>query len=96
MKTVILKLTSAIVVAGQVIRPGNLVEVTESEARDLLHRGKAVVATEADAGDAEPAAVTDGDEAPLNPEVEAVSEAVAPKGDAEPAAAPKPKRNGRK
>lgn len=92
MKTVILKLTSAIVVAGQVIRPGNLVEVTESEARDLLHRGKATVATQEDADAAEPAAVTDADDAPLNPAVEAANEAVAPKGDAEPAPAPKPKR----
>ncbi len=41
MNTLILKLTSAIVIAGEVLRAGSLVEVTRSEARDLLARGKA-------------------------------------------------------
>jgi len=63
---VILKLTSAIVVAGQVIKPPALVEMTDSEARNLLHRGKAVVATEAD-GVA--SAVTDTVAGALNPEL---------------------------
>lgn len=40
MNTVILMLTSAIAIAGEVMRAGSLVEVTEDEARDLLHRGK--------------------------------------------------------
>jgi hypothetical protein len=49
LETVILKVTSAIVVGGEVMRAGDLVEVTRSEAKDLLHRGKAELATEADA-----------------------------------------------
>jgi len=49
MKTVHLKLTSAIAVGGHVIKPPSIVEVTEGEAKDLLHRGKAVLATEEDA-----------------------------------------------
>lgn len=48
MNTVVLKLVSAIVIAGRVLRPGALVEVTQSEARDLRIRGKAELATVAD------------------------------------------------
>lgn len=47
--TYTLKLTHAIVVAGEVITPGNLIDVVESEAKDLLRRGKAVLADENDA-----------------------------------------------
>lgn len=72
-KTVVLKVVSAIAVAGQVIRPGGLVEVTESEAKNLLHRGKCVVATEDD-GVEEVDAVTVTPAAPLNPEIEAANE----------------------
>jgi len=50
--TVILKLTHAIVIAGQVIGTGRLIEVTRQEAKDLLHRGKAVLHDE-DVGDDE-------------------------------------------
>lgn len=45
-RTVILKLVSAIAVAGEVLRAGNLIEVTLSEARDLLRRGKAEIHSE--------------------------------------------------
>lgn len=46
--TVILALTSAIAIAGEVLKPGTpdkptLIEVSQDEARDLLHRGKAVL-----------------------------------------------------
>lgn len=41
MKTLILKLTCAIVIGGEVLRAGSLVEVSRGEARDLLSRGKA-------------------------------------------------------
>ncbi|MGO4521122.1 hypothetical protein AB4076_10955 [Dyella sp. 2RAF44] len=44
-----LKLTHAIVVAGEVITPGNLIDMVEHEAKDLLRRGKAVIADESDA-----------------------------------------------
>jgi len=46
--TVILALTSAIAIAGEVLKPGTrdkptLIEVTTEEAKDLLRRGKAVL-----------------------------------------------------
>lgn len=36
-----IKLTACVVIGGQLIPPGSLVEVTKGEARDLLRRGKA-------------------------------------------------------
>lgn len=45
-KTVVLKLTAAIVVDGSIVRAGSLVEVMQDEAKDLLRRGKAVLAAE--------------------------------------------------
>lgn len=44
-KTYVLKLTSALVIAGVVCRPGELVEVSELEAKNFLARGKAELAT---------------------------------------------------
>ena len=70
MKTIVLKLTSAIVVGGQIVTAGSLVEVTEGEAKNLLARGKAVPATASD--ERAPAASSlVRDDAPLNPEVAA-------------------------
>lgn len=48
MKSHVLKLTSAIAVDGEIIRAGSLVELSEPEAKNLLGRGKAVLATAAD------------------------------------------------
>lgn len=45
MKTYILKLTSALVISGVVCRAGELVEVSELEAKNFLARGKAELAT---------------------------------------------------
>ena len=42
-KSIVLCLTSAIVIDGDVMKKGSLVEVSESEAKNLLHRGKAVI-----------------------------------------------------
>jgi hypothetical protein len=42
---VFLKLTSAIAVNGIILRAGHIVEMVEDEAKDLLRRGKAVIAT---------------------------------------------------
>ena len=47
-ESVFLKLTSAIAIDGAVVRAGSLVEVTQAEAKNLMHRGKAVLATERD------------------------------------------------
>ncbi|ANN86114.1 endonuclease VII [Enterobacter phage Arya] len=43
MKSVLLKLTSAIVIAGSIAKAGEVVEVTELEAKNLLARGKGVL-----------------------------------------------------
>lgn len=61
--SVFLKLTSAIPVDGEIITAGNLVEVDELLAKNLLHRGKAVLATAEDgvpAGDDEPDSADEG------------------------------------
>lgn len=42
-KSIVLLLTSAIVIDGDVMKKGSLVEVSESEAKNLLQRGKAVI-----------------------------------------------------
>lgn len=42
----VLKLTSAIVIDGEVMKSGALVEVTEAEAKNLLSRGKAELHSE--------------------------------------------------
>lgn len=51
MKTVILKLASAIAIEGEVVKRGSLVEVDEALAINLLNRGKAVLATAEDGVD---------------------------------------------
>ncbi len=44
-QNVYLVVTSAFVLAGDIVTPDMLVEVTDSEARNLLSRGKARLAT---------------------------------------------------
>ena len=39
-----IKITSAVVADGRVIPPGKTVDVPESDAKDLIRRGKAVLA----------------------------------------------------
>lgn len=43
LKTVVLKLTGAVVVEGVILRAGQKVELVEHEAKALLQRGKAVL-----------------------------------------------------
>lgn len=65
-----LKLTAAVVIGGQIVRAGRLVEVTPSEARDLIRRGKAVRDTSDEPADAVSIAAGDSfAEAPLNPAI---------------------------
>lgn len=47
-KTFFLKLTACLAIAGEVCKPGTIVELLEHEAKDLLNRGKADLATEED------------------------------------------------
>lgn len=44
MKTIKLKLSSAVVINGGIYRAGREVEVSEDVAKNLLHRGRAVLA----------------------------------------------------
>lgn len=48
-KSVFLKVSSAFMVGGHIAKSGEIVEVSEGEAKDLLQRGKATLATAADA-----------------------------------------------
>lgn len=49
MNSVHLKVTSAFWIGGEIAKPGEVVEVTTAEAKDLLQRGKAVLANADDA-----------------------------------------------
>lgn len=60
-KTIFLVLTSAIAIDGGICRAGSLVEVSELEAKNFLHRGKARLAT---ADDGAPVDDAGEDEAP--------------------------------
>ncbi len=48
-KSVFLQVSSAFMVGGQIAKAGDIVEVSEGDAKDILHRGKATLATETDA-----------------------------------------------
>lgn len=52
-KSVFLKVSSAFLVGGHIATVGEIVEVTEAEAKDLLQRGKATLATAHDAPEQE-------------------------------------------
>ena len=79
MRGVFLVLTSAIALDGGICRAGALVEVTDHEAKNLLARGKARLATDADMPPPEPAAES---EAPtqVEPEPEPAAESTKGKG----------------
>lgn len=47
-KNTIVKLTGVVAIGGQIRRPGELIEASESEAKGLILRGKAVAATQED------------------------------------------------
>lgn len=47
-KSIYLVLTSAIAIDGNICRKGSMIEVSEVEAKNLLHRGKARLATAED------------------------------------------------
>lgn len=52
-KSVFLKVSSAFLVGGHIATVGEIVEVSEAEAKDLLQRGKATLATAHDAPEQE-------------------------------------------
>lgn len=85
MEMVAIKVTSAFMVGGEIARPGEIVEVTNAEAKDLLHRGMAVLATADDEPaavevDAEPEAETVETDAPAEPEAETAEATAGKKG----------------
>lgn len=45
MEMITIKVTSSFMVGGEIAKPGEIVEVTNAEAKDLLHRGMAELAT---------------------------------------------------
>lgn len=51
---IFLRVMVPFMVSGEMAREGEIVEVTESEAKNLLHRGKAALAVENDAPRVEP------------------------------------------
>lgn len=55
-KQIELEIVSAIVLDGQIVSPGAVIKANDREARNLLQRGKAVLATADDADE------TEGDE----------------------------------
>jgi hypothetical protein len=59
MKTVAIKLTSAIGINGDLYRAGSIVEVSDEAAKNLLHRGKGELATAEDEPEAEAEEVTE-------------------------------------
>ena len=72
-QNVFLIVTSAFVLAGDIAKPGELVEVSDSEARDFLRRGMARVATEEDGVPNEPESEPEPEAEP-EPEPEPESE----------------------
>lgn len=48
-ESIFLKVTSALWVGGVIARPGEIIEVSYAEAKDLLQRGKVVLANAEDA-----------------------------------------------
>lgn len=68
MEEITLKLTSAIAVDGEILKAGRLVQVTDSEAKNLLGRGKAVLATASEVDRAFPAAEAPKPAPPMNAE----------------------------
>lgn len=87
MKTYPLKITSAVVIDGTIQKAGAIVEVREADAKRLLERGKAVVATADDLPAPAPEAAAEA-EAKAAAEA-APAEAPAPEPEAKPAKAAK-------
>lgn len=77
-KTVFLKVSSAFLVGGQLAKAGEIVEVTSTEAKDLLARGKATVATVADAPEDQEQEQEQHQDEVQQPEGEAAAESDAP------------------
>lgn len=63
--SVYLKVTSAFLIGGEIARKGEIVEVSNVEAKDLLSRGKATLATSEDAPEKVPAEIIAAVEDPL-------------------------------
>lgn len=69
-KEIKLKITSAIVINGEVVRPDTFITVSDREARNLLHRGKAELAVADDKAPAKGKAKAKADEPAAEPAAE--------------------------
>lgn len=69
-----LKLTSAIAINGNIAKAGDVVEVSEADAKSLLHRGKAVLAQIDQEQLADAVEVPEGEEVPEQSEQPAEGE----------------------
>lgn len=77
-KTATVKLTAAIGVAGELVKRDSIITIPEAAAKDLLRRGKAVMATADDEPEAEAVEVEAEAETPADDEPEAAPEAPKP------------------
>lgn len=69
-KEIELKITSAIVINGDVVRPNTVVTVSDREARNLLHRGKAELHVAEDKAPAKGKAKAKAEEPAVEPAAE--------------------------
>lgn len=69
-KEIAIKITSAIVLGGEVVRPDTVITVTEREAKNLLQRGKAELAVSQDKAPAKSKAKAKADEPAVEPAAE--------------------------
>ena len=67
-KNKVVRITGTVAIGGQVRRPGAIVEASLTEANDLIRRGKAVAATEAEVEAAETVIATGTIDQPTGPD----------------------------
>lgn len=89
--SVFLKVSSAFLCGGSIAKKGEIVEVSNAEAKDLLARGKATVATDKDA----PVEKASARVALVEDETPVVENEAVVEGD-QPVVEDKPKRRGKK
>lgn len=70
-----LKITSAVVIGGVIRKPDEIVAVDERAAKDLLHRGKAIPASNDDVQPVEAAPVAEPEQKPKSKKAKADAEA---------------------
>ena len=64
----VVKITQSVAMSGEIAKAGTMFEVSANEARDLIYRGKAVAATEAEVEEATSIRATGTIDAPSGPD----------------------------